>query len=370
MSDGKRNRASSAARFAWCPGSIQMCQGLPEGIETDVQRAGQQAHRLLEEMLNEGERNVDYSRWPMEMVENVKWAHGVIQETIQSDQMSFYCAEQQGDLSSIGMPECGGTADAVVMTERLLHIFDLKYGFREVSAEWNWQMLIYALCFLSVGKYSIRRIHLHILQPALAYPRHDEWTISAKRLAEWVPELREAYEESFEKDARLNPSPATCLYCRASGVCRAQKNRALRRYEKRSDMLDYLTPKEMGKLLEREADVRLFFRSLRARIMEMWRRGEAVPGTKIVQSNKHFIFPEEAVRRLKKRVPHEDLFVEKMKSPAQLAKDPRYRGLAEKLRVKPVGEARLALATDKRNAVPLNRVEFTVYEEDEENGNG
>lgn len=367
--EGRRNRASSAARFAWCPGSIQMCQGLPEGIETDVQRAGTKAHRLLEIMLTEGAANVDYDGYTSDMIDNVKWAHNIIQKTIRQDPLSFYCAEQVGDLSDLGMPECGGTADAVVMTERTLHIFDLKYGFREVDAQWNWQMMIYALCFLGSGKYSIKRVHLHILQPALAYPRHDEWMISVKGLAKWVPELREAYEESFEKDARLNPSPTTCLYCRASGICRKQKKRALKRYDSRSNRLDYLTVEEMGQLLEREADVRLFFRSLRARIMEMWRRGEPVPGTKIVKSNKHYIFTEEAARHLREVVPTRDLFVKKMKSPAQLAKDVRYRKLAEKYKFKPEGEARLALASDKRKAVDFKTVEFTVYEEeDESNG--
>ena len=133
----------------------------------------------------------------------------------------FVAFEQHVELTD---PPLYGTCDFLAIAGGVLQIIDLKYGYLEVSAVENSQLMIYALCALNEFDclYDIEEVHLAIFQPRIQ--NVSEWSISAKDLYEWGETvLKPAAEEAMKGEGEFNPGPwCTHNFCKCRFVCRAR----------------------------------------------------------------------------------------------------------------------------------------------------
>ena len=131
--------------------------------------------------------------------------------------------EQRVDYSEY-VPGGYGTADAVILSEGVLHVIDLKYGKGvPVSAEGNPQLRLYALgaALKYWIVYGFGEVRMTIVQPRLGSVSTD--AMPYDELIDWAetyvePRARAADEGRGE----YNPGEAQCRWCKAKAVCRAR----------------------------------------------------------------------------------------------------------------------------------------------------
>lgn len=388
-----RNGGSSAERWMSCPGSIRLSAQVPEKPRNEAQEQGTLAHRVFEAMLRTGEPSVsdlcvcagqpayppdlipaaELEALPDEMAEGVEWAVEQVYEQMTrftgSDPLSLdflFRSEWMGDFSAFGMPQCGGTLDAVLVQGGGMHVYDLKYGWKAVAPEANPQLMLYGLQALLMlpdgGWKDIQTVTLHVLQPKVS--RQDlYWRTTPAVLMDWgMSSLRFAYERTFAEDAPCIPSDTACHWCPASGLCRVAYERGLERItDLKTFSPETIPASQIAPILEQEAAVNTFFKALWSRAYDLIKAGQEVPGLKVVNVVTRYKFEEDAVQALQKILPQEDLFEFKVRSPNQLSlvKGGAYKALANQYKTRPE-RCKIALESDKRPAVSAGKM--TMFE--------
>jgi hypothetical protein len=215
--------ASSLDRLAICPPSARLSKDIPEMQNKDAER-GTRIHALGELILlgkddtdgfpdGTDQEDIDVAKGYAEYV----WDVADIAGTIYVEE-SFHTA-----LADIHT-DLGGTADAVVVSGRDLHIIDLKTGRNPIDAKENKQMLTYGLgALLTHGINKFDNVHLHIYQPN----NISKVTYPLERMADWAIELKviaKRADDPFEKPV---PHAKACYYCKAKPVCPAMREKAI-----------------------------------------------------------------------------------------------------------------------------------------------
>lgn len=140
--------------------------------------------------------------------------------------------EQRVDCSKY-IPECFGTCDALIVSDDVLHIIDLKSGYVKVDAEENDQLRIYALASLTMFDFlfDINTVRMSIFQPKLG--NCSTWEIPVTELTDWandtlIPAAQLAWNGGGEYKAGSH-----CQFCKAKAECRerAEANLALAVYD-------------------------------------------------------------------------------------------------------------------------------------------
>ena len=211
--------ASSLDRLALCPPSARLGKDIPDKSSADAER-GTRIHAAGEALLlgNTISMGIDDEEYQIaklyaEYVWDVAGDEGVIHVE----------AEFHKELGLYN-PDFGGTADAVVIVGRNLHIIDLKSGRTPVQAKENKQMLTYALgAWDRYGRANFDFIHLHIFQPS------NVSTIfyGADRMLRWIEELIEIGNKADDPFEKPNPSAKACHFCKAKTVCSAMREKAI-----------------------------------------------------------------------------------------------------------------------------------------------
>lgn len=132
-----------------------------------------------------------------------------------------YSIEQKLDLSEY-IPDSFGTADFLVISNNALEVIDLKYGKGvPVKADWNPQLMIYALGALRVFDlmYAPKVVRMTIVQPRL--DNISTFELKTEELLQWAEDtLKPAAKKAFAGDGNLNPG-AWCTFCAVKARCRA-----------------------------------------------------------------------------------------------------------------------------------------------------
>ena len=215
--------ASSLDRLAICPPSARLSKDIPEVSTKDAER-GTRIHALGELILlgkddTDGfpdgteQEDIDIARGYAEYVWDVADISGTI-----------YVEESFHEALAFYHPHLGGTADAVCVVGRDLHIIDLKTGRNPISAENNKQMLTYGLGAIQKhGWDKFDFVHLHIYQPN----NISKYTYTPKIIKAWSEVLitiAKHADDPFEKPV---PHAKACYYCKAKPVCPAMREKAL-----------------------------------------------------------------------------------------------------------------------------------------------
>ena len=227
--------ASSAGRWMKCPGSVKLCRGLPN-VSSPAAAEGTAAHWFAEKSLITGK---DVSAFIGDVYK------GFICTEFMAAHVQVYVdavkeagaggaklhVEAKFDLSEI-FKGAFGTNDACVITEDVLHVFDLKYGRNHVvevgtEEEPNPQLLYYALGALCKFQDArVKQVAITIVQPR-AY--HAEGpvrtlTLDVMQVSDFADRLVAAARKTQEAHPELVVGEhCNDYFCLARGICPAFK---------------------------------------------------------------------------------------------------------------------------------------------------
>jgi uncharacterized coiled-coil protein SlyX len=298
---------SSAERWIACPASIRFGAKFDTGESSPWAEEGTTAHELaaLKVRAAFGEDIVqELAAWVA--------AHQELSAEDVADMHRFtdeYVAFVQRQASTMrhpqvavevrvdtGVPECWGTADAVLFSPWEIKVVDFKYGTGvAVEAAGNPQLKLYTLGVLNayqglLGDYD--EIVMSIFQPRLGIAKSV--TMPVMELERWRDDVvKPAAELALSDGAPFGPSYDTCRFCPAAGRCEAQL-RAVFDTEFNDDP-DEMSPAQIADALDAAPLIRAWLGQLEEAALRMaYSEGTPIPGWKVVRSGGKRFIPEPA----------------------------------------------------------------------------
>lgn len=366
---------SAANRLIHCPPSLVLGEAF-EDEESPYAAEGSAGHALAEHLIKKylkqrTTRPVSdyYSDDLLEAVDDyVSFVIGEIEEARQEYTSPLFSVEQRVDVSDY-VPDCFGTADMVIVTDRMVHIIDLKLGKGvPVYAEDNPQLKIYGLGVLELAEmlFNIKNVRLTIYQPRLS--NSSTWDISPSDLKAWGEKtLRPAGELALKGEGDLSAG-SWCRFCQARFTCRqrAEENLKLAQMEFKAPAL--LTDDEIAEVLRTAdelakwaSDVYAYAQDQAIIHHKVWKGFKLVMG----KSNRKYT-SEEEVAAAASAAGYTDIY---KKSLIGITEMERLMGKKEFARIlgalvyKPEGKVTLVPESDKREAIQSSTAEADFKED-------
>jgi len=417
MANHARLSPSSAERWMTCPGSVALCDGIPDH-GSDYADEGTAAHFLAAECLSIGRHPSEFLGQSIVVdktggtgfdAENGQWEvdvdmaghvnHYVQAVRTHAKDCQFLAVEVAVPIGVFtGEEGATGTADAIVITGGgELQVHDLKYGQGvRVSADRNKQLLLYALGAneLYGMAYEYDRVRIAIHQPRVG-PAISEWTCTLEDLAVFAEEVVRAANLVMVATnsqgqygewgtSNLNPSEDACRWCRAKTQCPALTAVVQEMTSLDFDDLDKPLAVEiggptLGNQMRAVPLVEQWCKAVRAEVERELFAGNPVDGFKVVQGrrgDRAWADKDEAEKLLKDvfRLKVEEMYDLKLISPTsaeKLAKagtiGPRQWKRVEALVTRADGKPSVAPESDPRPALVLQATvdDFDHVEEED-----
>lgn len=301
-----RYSASTAHRWFRCPGSVRLCEGVPNRPSAYAAE-GTQAHERLEECLAQG---VDYGYVygeevnTTDMGRSIQVAIDYIAGIYTENPDAVMLVEHRFSIPSEAAPgEVFGTCDCVIHVPslRLLYVIDYKHGAGVVvDVRGNEQLRFYALGALSAHpEWDVDTVALVIVQPRapdFALPIPEEWVPVARIHPLFAEELESAIRATKDEYyTPLVPGEKQCRFCPAATVCPARERQALAAVGETFSSVRQVTaesllaagelpPKRVAEILDAADLIRDWLRRVEQRGVELVRDGTGVPGRKLVEA--------------------------------------------------------------------------------------
>lgn len=364
--------ASGASRWASCPGSVQMEEGIPD-TESVYAKEGTLAHELSELKLKHyldskgfGKRKLNAAVKKIKEDELYQaemdgftdnYVDFIKEKALSFPSKPYIEIEKRVDFSS-WVPGGFGTCDCILIHGTTLSIIDLKYGKGvPVSAEKNEQLILYALGAYNAFNliYDIKKIEMNIVQPRLN--NYSSWEVDLTELLLWGDYFNVQSSKALSGNGELVPSAKACKFCKARDICsaRAENNLALE-----SEI--HLNPNEIprDKLFEyisRGEDIAKWVNDLKAYALNLCLTGEDVKGLKAVagRTSRSWSNQDVALKKLIDGGIDEAIIFDKV--PLTLAKlekalgKEQFNNLVGDMVVTSTGKPTLVFENDKRPAI-------------------
>ena len=400
---------SGAHRWLNCANALAMEIGQPGG-DSKAADLGTDKHELLAMCLELKSDATDYEGHVMNRGHEVTRAFAIDVQTVLDnvrDRIRNYEAqgctvtveiEQDVPIDQItGEKGATGRVDIVLIVVwpagfAWLDVIDAKFGYQEVDAENNPQLMMYGhgplFKFGLVEDFV--KVNLVIEQPLRT---GNEWATEPIDLEEWVylhaqPAAEKAimiYRMAGEralKEEDFAPAEKTCMWCKAKAVCPALLAKvedtigadfeALETTTGRNP--ETITVERLGEIFPNLELVEDWIKAVRARIEFEMFAGRKVPGVKVVagkRGNRAWADDAEAEAMLKAmRVKQDEMYSFKLLGPKPILEllktKPRNLKRIEQLVIQPEGKPHVVLDSDKRPAIEIKPVDdgFEADEED------
>jgi transcription elongation factor Elf1 len=265
-----------------------------------------------------------------------------------------------------------GTADALVIGDRVLIFNDYKHGKGvPVYAPENKQLMIYALGAYTMFKeiFEIDAIQMNIYQPRI--DNVSGWEISVADLLVWAEtELKPKAVLAYAGEGEFSPGKA-CIFCRAKSTCRAlhDYNMELAALEFKNP--DLLTDEEVALVLQRSDIFSKWIDAVAGYALATAVSGEKQwPGYKICEGRSVRKYSSEVIVATKlESAGYKDIYTEpKLLGLGALEKKlskPIFQEIVEPLLIKPSGSPVLVLETDKRPVYSVAASEFQIVTDED-----
>jgi len=361
MSDDRKHALlspSASHRWIKCTPSARLTQNYSDKT-SPYALEGTLAHSVAEAKLNQRLGRIEYA--PVcddsEMNESTDDYVAFVMEQLGGLANPKVFVEQRVNCSSY-IPECYGTCDALIVSDGVLQVCDLKYG-RGVAvvAEGNEQLMIYALGALTMfdGIYDINTIRMSIFQPRLS--NCSTWEVSRDDLESWAEEtLKPAARLAWEGNGEYKAGDH-CRFCKAKSECRerAKANMELAVY----DFIDppLLENDEIAIILNKVDELTSWVSDIKDYALSQALKGVRFDGWKVVEgrSNRKYM-DEEAVADTVTKIgldPYEHKILGITAMTSLLGKK-RFEEILGNLIHKPAGKPTLVLETDGRKEIYIN----------------
>ena len=354
---------SAANRRIHCPPSLLLEEQFEEG-ESVYAAEGTAGHALAEHLIRKHLKQRTtrptseyYKDELLEAVdEYVSFVIGEIEDARRECHSPVLLVEQRIDASEY-VDGCFGTADMVIITDKVAHVIDLKLGKGvEVHAEENPQLMIYGLGVLHMAEalYDIETVRMTIFQPRLG--NSSTWSVSPEYLKRWGDEvLRPAGAKALIGAGDFSAG-TWCRFCRARNQCRARAESylALAKMDFRQPAL--LSDAEISEIIGKAdelskwaADVYAFAQD------EAVNHGKAWPGFKVVEGRSIRKYTDEAdVVQAATAAGYKDIYKKTLIGIGEMEKlmgKEQFRSILGQYVTKPHGKLTLVPESDRREAV-------------------
>lgn len=305
---------SSAHRWINCPGSLRMSE---HAVQTDEgspwATEGTIAHSLgeiLARMAMGENYKSDHEKWYNEEFEpeygedipllNEMTKHAMGYADFILEQSEFMNAETYffEERVETGIPEVWGTADAILVSEKSIHVIDFKYGSGvPVSAERNPQLLLYGLGAMRKFHPDAERVIVSVYQPRVR-DGVSSYSVTSQWLKFWADEVvAPAAREALSSHGHLAPSASNCRWCPAAGFCKARAAMELR--QDFGTEPEAMNGKDIADLLPKLPDIKKWIEQVQKNAL-LRAEFEGIPGYKVEQSRgtRKIIDSDAAIDRL------------------------------------------------------------------------
>ncbi|WIK59829.1 DUF2800 domain-containing protein [Actinotignum urinale] len=374
--------ASSAHRWLHCPPSAKLTAGVTEA-PGEAALQGTAAHALAEHKLRRALKQ--QSKRPVSEYEDdemdsytddyVSYVLEQYEQAKQATPGAVIYIEQHLDFSHV-VPGGFGTGDCLIVADGTLHVIDLKYGLGVlVEAEWNPQMMLYAIGALALfdALYDIEQVALTVFQPRRE--NVSTWTISVTELNEWAEQtLKPAAELAANGEGEFCAG-SWCQFCRIASTCRAraEANLELARYEFAPPA--ELSPAEVAKVLTQIPELTRWASDVQDYALSQALSGEQYEGFKLVAGRSIRKYTDEtAVAEAAKAAGYRDIYKRSLLTITAMEKlmgKKQFSEILGDLVVKPEGKPTLVPLFDKRPELQISTAadDFTNIDNQQKEGN-
>ena len=295
--------ASSSHRWLNCPPSARLCETY-EDKGSDYAAEGTDAHSLCEYKLRialgmEATDPTEHLTWyNEEMLDCANGYASYILELVEAAKET--CAdpvvliEQRVDFSR-WVEQGFGTSDAIIISDRTLHVVDYKHGLGVlVDADNNPQMMCYALGALELfdAIYDIDTVAMTVYQPRRQ--NVSTFKMSKDDLYRWAEEvLKPTAELAFSGDGNFLCGE-WCGFCKAKHECRAraEANLMLAQYDFKLPPL--LEDTEIEVILSRADQLVSWINDIKEYALQQAISGKEWTGFKLVEGRSNRRYTDEA----------------------------------------------------------------------------
>lgn len=364
---------SAAKRWIACPGSVRLTEDFPDKGSKYAEE-GTFAHSVCETLLRHWIEKIPLSRKKAELaaLKANKWyseelmgfcqiyvdlVKATYKDALKKDKSAVLDIEVKLDLGNF-IPDGFGTADAVIIYNDTLIIFDFKYGRGvRVEAQGNPQMRCYAGGALVAYHelFDIKRVITTIVQPRVENGISSE-ELSADELLEYCTGvIWPAADKAYRGVQEFCPGDH-CRFCPANGQCAAQleENKAMvQKMFAPEPML--MTEEQIVEVLVNAPVVEKWLKAVKDYALEAALDGVEFPGMKLVagRSTRSYSDEEALLDSLHDAGVEDALIYERnLLSPAKLEKllgKKEYAAIAAPYVTVAPGKPTLVPETDKRD---------------------
>lgn len=229
---------SGASKWVKCPGSVKMGQYYPDKGRSEAAEEGTATHWVASEVLEGRGADPFIGRTAPNGIiithEMIDAARVYVEHVHQIAPLPHKrVVEKIVKVTRVHPTECYGTPDCWYFDEvkKILHVWDLKYGYGIVEPYDNWQLICYVAGIISdalrVSDMDVT-VAMHIVQPR---PFHVQgstrtWVVSAVDLRGKINMLSNAASLALSDNAQLS-SGDHCRYCSARHACPAAQKASM-----------------------------------------------------------------------------------------------------------------------------------------------
>lgn len=278
--------------------------------------------------------------------------------------------EQRLDFSK-WVPHGFGTGDAVIVSDAILDVSDLKYGKGvRVDAKENPQARCYGLGAIDAfgDLYGFQTVRNTIIQPRLDHITEEQ--LPRTELLHWADtELTPKAQLAWAGDGEFHPGEH-CKFCAARAICYARAAQAMKLFRHGMDAPAVLPDSEIPQMLAMADDAIAWLGELKSYALRQALKGQKWPGYKLVHGKRprRAWRDEESAREQLIRAGYrpEQFEEHKLKSAAQVEKEigkQAFDVLLKDLTVQGDGTLTLVPETDGRPEFAPADADFSDMEE-------
>ena len=376
--------ASGANRWMACTPSARLEEQYGERSTSEYAEEGTLAHTLAEVLIRRDLCETILEETAEELIEDImnnpRWSEDMPDFV---NKYVSYCTEEYHDLLAKDIftdikaevrvnltryiPDGFGTIDCVIVGNGTIKIIDLKYGKGvPVSAEWNKQLMIYALGAYELMSplYDISDIEMSIVQPRL--DNISVFRLSADELLDWANnELVQKAELAYAGKGEL-VSGEHCRFCSVKCICKTFYNEQMEIAKSDFTEPELLTDTEIAGILTKSQEIISYINAVSEYALKKAVSGEKQwPGLKLVEGRsvrKWLVDDDIVAKSLMERSTifksEEDYYTKKLKTLTDIEKmigKKEFSEISDGLIVKAPGKPTLVSENDKRPAIGFSQ---------------
>lgn len=213
-------------------------------------------------------------------------------EMQKADGSSKMFLERKVDITDYA-PDSFGSVDVTLVSNKTIHIIDLKYGAGvKVTADHNEQLMLYALGTLkAAASKDITNIRMTIAQVRLDH--YDTFEMSKGELLDWAEKVLKPAAKAAIQGKGKQVIGSWCGFCPVKAQCRAQRDAILADFEEKPEPL-LLSDEEIVDLIAKIDTYKSWIESVNEYVYDRAIQGHKWEGYKLVAGRSSRVITDEA----------------------------------------------------------------------------